>query len=105
MSCPCGRSLRTHLEAWPARTHLGAWPGAPPHAACSGVCGILKTRKKKQANVQELIWDTLPVFLSEGGVSVLYLRAGDQETLREAGTGGQEEEKEQEEAHREQREH
>lgn len=46
VSCPCGRSLRTHLEAWPVRTHLGAWPGAPPHAACSGVFGILKTRKK-----------------------------------------------------------
>lgn len=64
-----------------------------------------KNTKKRQAKVQELIWDTLPVFLREGGVSVLYLRPGEQETLREAGTEGQEEEEEQEEAHREQQEH
>lgn len=43
------------------------------------------------------------MLLREGGVSVLYLRPGYQETLREAGTEGQKEEEE--EGHREPEEH
>lgn len=63
-----------------------------------------KTTEKPQACINEskvkrLFENTLSVRLKGGGVSLLYLLPGDQETLSEAGREEQEEEEQPEEEH------